>query len=409
MKLKMRGRVLILLLLGAILAITPLLAGCGDSDELSGKKEIVIGFYGDFTGPAASAVYDNYLGFTDYFTMVREENLMPDVKINIPTYDSKSDRARAAPGYLKLRDQGSVLLWMGPSDAEAVLDRIQEDKIPTFCGSPTPDLLGADYTFWLCLPIKQEVEILMTWINENWDYASEGLPKIGVMGNAVSFWQAMADAVEAVCVQNPDKYDWLGSQMAPYGTSSWTAYIKKLESSDFIITALVGSPLASFVKEARARGYENEFISSYVGYLAFWQLMKASLSDEDLDGAVSSMPEPWWNDPSPFISECEEYALKYHPDREIAYGSTGYITGWAQGMILTNAINRAVEKVGADNVTGAVLWDTLHEVDMTVEGWGNPWKITEDNNCFAKTARMMRYSAAEDKWVGISDWIMPDY
>jgi len=52
-------------------------------------------------------------------------------------------------------------------------------------------------------------------------------------------------------------------------------------------------------------------------------------------------------------------------------------------MFTVDAIRRAVEEVGAENVDGTALRDALAETDMVVEGWGNPWKFTENNLCLA--------------------------
>jgi len=54
-----------------------------------------------------------------------------------------------------------------------------------------------------------------------------------------------------------------------------------------------------------------------------------------------------------------------------------------------------------------ILVDALAETDMTVEGWGNPWKLRENVNTFAQTVKLYECKAAEDKWVAISDWITP--
>ena len=76
-------------------------------------------------------------------------------------------------------------------------------------------------------------------------------------------------------------------------------------------------------------------------------------------------------------------------------------------MILVDAVGRAIEAVGAENVDELALLDALVETSMTVEGWGNPWELTENINCLAQTVRMYEYRAAEDKWVGISEWYRP--
>jgi len=107
-------------------------------------------------------------------------------------------------------------------------------------------------------------------------------------------------------------------------------------------------------------------------------------------------------------SQEEKYIPKYYPDAtESMMRTSGPAQGWKYGMIAVDAIRRVVEKVGAENVDGAAIRDALLETDITVEGWGSPWRCTEDSHFFAGAQRMYEWIPAEEKWVVASGWYTP--
>jgi hypothetical protein len=66
-----------------------------------------------------------------------------------------------------------------------------------------------------------------------------------------------------------------------------------------------------------------------------------------------------------------------------------------------------VKKVVVDNLNGLAIHEALKETDMTVPGWGNPWKLVEGENYFAQTVRLVEYKSDVDNWVGITDFVYP--
>jgi len=398
-------KIVVLVLLGALLATLPGLVACGE-DEAEGP-EIVYGYLWDLTGRAALGVTDKYKGLIDYLRMVEEEDLLPGVKIKAINYDTKSDYGRVVPGYLWLRGKGAVMMSASPPDSELLRDRFEADQISFLGGTSMISLLDCEWYASVCGPMESQIEILMQWIMDTWEGTEK--PKIGAIGlRGVPYYEGQLDIVEAWVERYADEFDWLGAQMPPTTAMSFAAEVDKLTDSDFIFTFSSGPPLAAFTREARDRGYQNGFIGANDSYKGFWSLVKASVAPEYLDGIIVADYLPWWDDDVPFISKLKEYTLKYRPDEaEAAFSSTGRINGWAEGMILVDAVRRAVEEVGIENLDGVALKDALFATDMDIEGCGNAWTLTEDINCYAQTARLFEYEAAEDKWVAISGWYRP--
>ena len=395
-----------LVLLAVLLVTVPGLAGC--AKEKGAEKEIVIGVLADFTGPAAFAVKPNINSMFDYFRMVEEENLLPEVKIKFITYDTRLDYARVVPGYVWLKGQGAMLMHVisGP-DKGILADRFEKDRIPVIGAQTSTELLDHPWMFNSFSPIESQAEVEMQWIMDTWDYEELGKPKIGHVGALVStdYYQ---EGIDGFLEANPGRFERVGLEKAPPGTMSWPSEVRRVKDCDYIILSLAGPMTVSFVKEARARGYEGAFVSGVEAFPGFWDLIRSAVPSEDLYGCYYVGWWPWWGEDVPFITELEEYVLKYHPDEAEAWmRSSASISGWEPGTFMFDAIKRAVEEVGAENVNGTALRNALAEIDMTVEGWGNPWKVTEKNNCLNWAQRVFEWKIAEGKWVAISDWILP--
>jgi len=142
--------------------------------------------------------------------------------------------------------------------------------------------------------------------------------------------------------------------------------------------------------------------------MAFWGLVKGVVPEADLDGVVSGFIAPWWGDTGAFMDEVGEYLEKYRPGEvEFQHGGTGYLNGWSYGMMLIDALRRAADKVGGENVTGMDVFRALQETDMTVDGWKYPWKITPTVNVLMPGVKLMQYKADVQDWVQIQDYVIP--
>jgi hypothetical protein len=401
-------KVVVFVLLGILLATLPGLVGCAGEEKATGK-EIKYGWLWDFTGRAAVGVTQVFQGFKDYLRMTEEEDPIPGVTIKLVTYDTKSESARVMPGYVWLKGKGVDIMSAAPQDTEVLRSRFEAEQMPFYSLSNILSMLDSEWLVSLFGPPEGVIEVLLQWIMDNWeDYPTK--PKIGFVGlSGVPFYESQLETAEEWMSDYPDKFEYVGAQMSPSTTTTWAIEIGRLKESDFIIAAMSGPPLASFLIEARNRGYEGKLVGPMESFLAFWSLMKGAVPEEALDGVVVGVYQPWWNDTGAFMTQVKEYTEEYYSpdDVETLYLGTGQYNGWAAGMIFVDALRRAVDEVGAENVDGIALYQALKETNMTVEGFGSPWRITEEANCFMQTVRLMEYSSEVGDWVVITDWSLP--
>jgi len=401
-------RTLALVFFCLLLAALPGLVGCAGGGE-SDVKEIKYGWLWDFTGRAASAVIQTYDGFKDYLRMVSEEEPIEGIKITLVTYDTKSDASRVPVGYQSMKDKGVDIMSAAPQDTEVLRSTFEADQMPFYALSNIISMIDSQWLTSLYGPPELQITRLLKWINENWeDYPTK--PKVGFIGLAgVPFYESQRETVQDWISARPDQYEWLGAEMAPSTTSVWVSEINKMRSADFIFASMSGPPLVSLTAEARSRGYEGTFMGPSETYFSFYMLLRAGVDPEDLDNSIAGTYTPWWGEDNAFMNEVEEYAQKYNSQAEMVAirQGTGQFNGWAAGMIFIDAVKRAIDKVGVDNLDGIAIHQALQETDMTQPGWGNPWKLQEGMNYFAQTVRLVEYKSDIDNWVAITDFEYP--
>ena len=403
-------KVVALVLLGVVLATVPGLVGCG-GDGGTGVKEIKYGWDWDFTGRAAKGTTELLGGMQDYFRMLEDTGNPLPVKIKVLTYDGRSEASRVLAGYIWMKGQGVDMISCAPHDMIMLRSYFEADQIPCFSASTLNANLDSEWMLSEYGSPEAQLDVIMQWVIDNWPSYATRKPKVGFIGLAgVPFYEYQRATVEDWAVtDHPDKFEWMGSQMAPSTTTSWAVEISKLKTCDYIMVGMSGPPLASFLIESKNRGVTSVLAGPLESYLAFWGLVKGAVPESALDGVISGYIGPWINEDVPFINAVKEWAPKYHSQKEMEeiYLGTGEWMGWVIGMILEDAVRRAADEVGAENVDKMTLFQALKETNMTIEGFPIPCKVSAKANALLRAVKLLRYSSSAGDWQLLQDWKVP--
>jgi len=399
----------VILLALLVIPITGLM-GCSGDDTSADR--IVIGFEGDLTGPAARAVIDVYNGLSDYLKMAEDEAIFQDIEVSLVHYDTKTEYGRVPAGYEWLKTRGArVMAVVASMDREVLAGRYEDDQIPAVGTQGSEVLQGNDWNFSLFTAPEAQGEAILQWIMTNWDYEQEARkPRVGHAGmTGILTSVAYQRGIDRFLDTNGDKFEWKGHKLAPVSSATWVTEINSLRDCDYIVCSMVGPGTALFTKEVREREYAGNLVSGMEAFPGYWELVKGAVPPSSLYGCFYAHYQPWWNDDNSFIADAREAVTRYRSqeDAEAQMRGTGYLAGWAWGVWLSNAITRAVENVGADQVDAIAIRDALASTDIDVEGWGNTWKITETNSICARTQRVYEWNVDDEDWVACSDWILP--
>jgi len=403
---------LVVMMLGGI----PGLVGCGDNGGGGGGDEIVVGILADFTGPAALAVQSYVFGAQDYFRYAQEQGLTSGVNIKTVTYDQRSDPARVPSGYQWLKGQGTdVLFVISPTDLSILEDRVAADKMPTVGAHCSEDNPAASYIYGWWPTQSSEGEAEMEWIISDWDYEGTGRsPKVGYQTWTLPSAQFFMSGFQVVLDANPGKVDWQGMNKAPTSTTSWAPEIQQFINCDYILCTMVGSTLASFVAEARQRGYTGKFVTGTSGFPGYFELVIDRVaSPDELDGCYFVMASPFYNDDLPMVKAFLQAYAEYRPSvtyQHLVEGDTGPMGGWICGMIIVKALTNAMETLGVENLTGEAVESALASLDVTVEGFSPNNKYWFPTGYHAAIRAYLAYEClvVDDEWKVItSEWIVP--
>lgn len=417
-----------LVLLAMVLAAVPLLGACGgdDDDEATptttateptspGKvREIVIGSIVDFTGPTRSGQVPQYMGWRDYYRYVDEENPIPGIKFKVVDYDTKYDPGRTVTGYVSVIDKGAIAVHLVPAaTAETLEDRFVSEQVPFVGTKSSSALLDSSYHFGISGLTEGEAEAALLWIADNWDYEGMGrVPKIGFVGLPGTSWSLdRKDTIKAMAEAQPDKWEYVGGYEVPPQTVTFASEVTKLTDVDYIMPALVGPQVPNFLKEAKSRGYEGDFITTGEVFMAYFDLM-GGIPDEWLDGIMITVSKPLWNDPSPLIAECKKYTDEYLSGDDHADAMMKPITridGWLQGMVMAEAIRRAADSLGPENIDGKAIRDEIEKTNIVDPGFATPLMFTDSVHSLLNANMVKRYDAASGEWVTIGDWYVSSF
>ena len=398
-------RVVSLLLMAALLAVLPGIVGCG-ADSGAGTKEIVLGFQSDLTGPASGAVIDLYKGFVDYLSM--QQDLLQGLRTKIITWDTRSDATRNIPGYMWLKGQGAqLMIYLAGVDRLLLADDFAKDEMPAIGSQGVETLQGHSWTWSLMATPEVQGETAMQFVLDNWK--GTGKPKVGHAGISAFYISAATQrGIDRFMENHPGELDWQGYEKGPYGNTAWAVEVSKLKRCDYIYCSMVGPGTASFVNQARAGGYTGKLLSGIEAFPGFWHMVRAVVPADQLYGCYYAHYMAWWSDPAPFITEQKEWLEKHRPgEAEDLMARTGYPSGWALALWLTDALVRAIEAVGVDLVDKYAIRDALVTTDLEVPGWGNVWRVTPDNNICAWAQRFYMWDIPTSDWIAASGWITP--
>lgn len=401
----------IVVVLGVLLVALPGFVACATEEEGS-QKVIKIGVLADFTGTAASAMQPTMQAMEDYLRkVVPDKNPLPGVKVKFVHFDTQLDYSRTTNGYLTLLGQNvDMMVIPNAVDRQILGNRFVEDQMPSVNSQGLESLLTNEWMLNNQSTVQSQGEVAMQWIMDTWDY-TKGVPKVGHLGFTLSSSEYYQEGIDRVIAANPGKFTWVGTERGLIGNTDWTSAINRLDkngATDYIIVSVAGPMVSSFVDQARARGYDGAFVSGNEGFPGFWDLVTGRTSPSQLYGCYYVAWWPWWNEDVPFINDVKEYVETYFPgDADAMMKASPAISGWALGIVIEDGIRRAIDEVGAENVDSVALQKALAAIDMDVEGYGNPWKVTPNDNCIAWAQRAFEWKIDQENWEPISDWYFP--
>jgi len=399
------------LVLAAVLLLTvPGLVGCGGGGAVE-LPQIKIGILTDFTGPASFAVRPTLNAFMDCLKLAVADGTIEGATVKFYTYDQRTDYSRTPPGYVWLKGQGVVMMnIISPTDRQMLRDKFAADQMPVFGSGPVEGEASVDpWTFLGNASNGEEMEILMQWVMDNWDYAGKGRPpKIGHKTWNISSGTYHQAGIDRMLAWYPDKFSFAGVEKSPTSQSSWAAEVAKFKDCDYIIITTSGPQTTTFIKEARDRNYAGVLLGCQDSFPGYWDLVEGAVLADKIGTCYDMVFSPWWNTDCELVRGAKRGVMTYHAgEADAMLRASGGVSGWMYGLLTVDAINRAIGAVGgAENLTGAAIRDAFLATNLSIDGYPRPLKFTDTDHVAVHEALVYKFNAAlPNKWEAVSDWI----
>ena len=185
----MRNKTSILFIVVALLlVITPVLVGCAAEEppppppsEKPGTPEVEkpdvleMNVLADVTGPYSAVMGSMPFAAEDYELMVNKNGGILGVPIKVHFFDTRNDRAVVMSEYVKLKAEGAKWMMFGQlADSEMLVDRMTEDKIIQFGGTPSDKVLWPPRAYLgSCNAIPDDWGAFAKWLSQEWEKRGE--------------------------------------------------------------------------------------------------------------------------------------------------------------------------------------------------------------------------------------------
>ena len=343
--------------------------------SVSAQKKLYISGTQSLTGPYAEDSAAVLAAFEDYTKYVNEtKNLAPwrtekfpaDITLEVLWRDDELKPAKALTIYEELKGKGMLVYRISGSPiALALKDRLNEDKMGATSMATGPYLLKPPQTIFSYYPIYTDsLAGVADWFKEKWKETRK--PRVAYL----TADNAMGKSIEIPELKDyltKIGYEFVGIQYVPLiPTSPPTTQLLWLKENkvDLALGVLINPGSQPTVKEMVRLGmgphleYKMVLGVATPGHIAVFAPAMGELGD----GYVCAGSFPPFGDLStPGIKFITEIQKKYHPDKWV--GHIQYVGGFLEGMIQTEALRLALQKVPFEKLKPAdVLTHGFHQI-----------------------------------------------
>ncbi|RLB33733.1 MAG: hypothetical protein DRH12_18075, partial [Deltaproteobacteria bacterium] len=255
------------------------------------------------------------------------------------------------------------------------------------------------YTFSVGPFYTDQVKIWPKWIADNWKDTTRR-PKIShVFLDASAGWSTNK-ALKMAC----KKYNCVMGPELPISVTSsdYTSEIMILKKAkvDALYSLQISATAIAFMKDADRFGLD---VPHCMETGLFMRPVIEALGKVAEKGNVytTSWYYTWWEVDKPGIKLAHELNKKWHP--EVPWQSGIYWLGWAQASIAAEAIGRAIDAVGYENLSGEAIRDHgFHNIKNFDNGIMPPVIYGPNKHWGSDQTRVLKWT--KDGEVAVSEW-----
>jgi branched-chain amino acid transport system substrate-binding protein len=384
------------------------------TDNLEGET-ITFYHFGDLSGPLAGITAPLIHGFEDAVAAINEQGGIRGATIELEFRDtggSVDEAVAAYDAFTSTDDNVLVMFTYGSGDGEALASRFTEDQIPNLAaGLSSVAFYGPEsgYTFGYAPIYPDQFGLFLDWLTANWADVKPASAGDEVKLAYISWPTAYGQA--AITPESTAYAESLGVEIvaneiievSPTADTTTAILNAQAAGANVIYTNSLAFGPASILNGLSALGLRDEF---FVG-ANNWAMDLATyafLSDPSLAyGLTAPFPYLWWTDTdNAGIQYAEELFAKN--ERPASEHGVGYLLTVAGVDIAVRAIERAIDTVGFDNLTGQAVYEALLELGEFDVLDGVMRADYGDNSRSPHLAQIRQIQGGPDAFVVLQDW-----
>ena len=397
-----------LILLAALLALVPVI-GCAPEEVAPPEEKVIkIGITSDLTGSYSTVGVPIFQGQYDYLRYINDaKGGINGIPLKVMWADCRTDPSLVLSTYRRFKDAGIVaLIEMSSTELMALKPFIERDKIPTVGTSASyysfvpPGWYYANYLFE-----GQTLAAALKWWYEN-EWSKRGLDRparVAIMSMNNPLGLGSRDACLAWAKRNLN-IEVVSDQTTPVMALDFTTELltAKAKNPDIMILAYPTNEGLIFRDATRIDWpkdvpFNCEPATSYThGNI----LIAGPGAISQSFGATTFYLLTETNIPGMKLLHQIHERYRGGPCADVGYQAA------AGSIILEEAIKRALDKVGYDNLTGTAIkeaLDTLHNFETGVVGPVSYDDYPGDRLC-TECGRVVRFDWDKQGVVVVTDW-----
>jgi len=393
----MKGNALGTILVTALVLLS-LVAACAPASSIIEQKIVEIGTINSLTGAGSRADQLYLSGQLDYVDYFNEQEMLPEVTIEVLWRDSARSVQMWISAYEAFKGEAmSVLMSTETVGLEAYNDKLERDQMPLVTDNAAQEIVYPPRWYYFSCPTwAEQFTAVADYFMENWQ--EERPPRLAFMVTDSSFGRQIE--ITGTKYARGLGFEILPMEIVPYVPIDTTTQLlrAKERGADFVYVSGILVTSGPILRDAERLGLLDKIRFGGTKISAGKGLI-------DMAGAASDgylFPRT-----CPSILETEHPGIKLIWDVQMKYhgevvAEEEYIGGWTATAVTCEAVRRAIENVGYENLSGPAVKDALDSIKgFNINGLVT---ITYSPDDHVGSHEVAAYEIRGSEIVRVSDW-----
>ncbi|MBI4671960.1 MAG: ABC transporter substrate-binding protein [Chloroflexi bacterium] len=387
--------------------------------DLTGKT-ITLYHFGDLSGPLAAITAPLIHGAEDAIKDINDAGGIYGAKLDVKFADTGGKVEEAVAAYDRFTGTDKnipVIITYGSGDAEALAQRVTEDKIPNLAAGLSAKAFygeGSSYTFGVGPIYTDQFAYVMKYLKDNWAKvkpkgAGDEI-KLAYISWPTAFGQGALSAETKKYMEDNGIKLVLEEKYNPVPTADTTTAILNAQTAgaNVIWTNTLAFGPAVILNDLKNLGLRDQFVvagDNWTMDLSLYAFLKDPANGV---GLIAPFPYLWWTDAdNPGVQKAEKIFAANK--RTKAEHNVGYLLLLASVDLAREAITRAIDEVGYEKLNGEAVYNQLVKLGK-YDALDGVLRVDYSSGIRAPRQSQLRMiQGGPDKFVVIQDWTeMPD-